>query len=67
VIQEFGVKNLDFKIPNLKIPNPKSEWEGKQQDASQETCLFLTEYQTFGKKGLGMGNSMLFSHLLETF
>jgi hypothetical protein len=30
-------------------------WEGKQQDASQETCLFSTEYQTFGKKGLGMG------------
>jgi hypothetical protein len=31
------------------------EWEGQQQDASQETCLFSTEYQTFGKKGLGMG------------
>ena len=38
------------------------EWEGQQQDASQETCLFSTEYQTFGKKGLGMGNFMLSSH-----
>jgi len=28
---------------------------------------YYIEYQTFGKKGLGMGNSMLFSPFIKIF
>jgi len=39
-----------------------STWEGKQQDASQETCLIHQSNKLSGQKVWVWVNSMLFSH-----
>lgn len=38
-------------VVNYKTTARRGEWEGKQQDASQETCLY-NKYRTLGKKSV---------------
>src|SRR5688572_28803745 len=38
-------------VVNYKTTARLGEWEGKQQDASQETCLY-NKYRTLGKKSV---------------
>jgi hypothetical protein len=45
----------------------KSRWEGQQQDASQETCLFSSSNKLSGQKVWVWVNSMLFSQDYQNF
>lgn len=49
------ISNIKYLKSNIKM--------GRQTTRRKPGDLpFYIEYQTFGKKGLGMGNSVLFSH-----
>jgi hypothetical protein len=60
LIVDFRILSIDFLNLKSKIRNLK--WNGKVNNMTRaRRPAYYIEYQTFGKKGLGMVNSILFS------